>query len=503
MKKITLLLFILILSNTGFAQFSENFDSDTNLPSGWTVIDGGDEDNTWQVIDIAYEVGIDAHSGTNAATIFYDSDVEHDDYLITPAITVTAGVNDYFSFWGRSLDPDYPEVIDVKLSTTGVAASDFTVTLQANVAPESGDNYYKFSYDLSAYVGQTIHIAFYSSTLDQDIFEVDDVVSTAIPSCFEPDSFTAGSETTTTAELNWVSTGTSFEIEYGPAGFVQGTGTIVNATASPLLLTSLASGTTYDAYIRTNCGSGNYSTALNVQFDTVAVPPANDTCATAAPLTVAGTFEEGATVFSDTAASTDSNVGPSCQDLYDNDVWFTVVVPADGNLTIETAQEAGSDNDDTIVAAFTGTCGALTEVGCNDDNEDSDNDGYFSKLDLTGLTPGSTIYVGVWQFSFAIFGDPLLTGPFRISAYNESLSTGDFNKNKLTYYPNPVTDFLNLSYDQDITDVTVTNMLGQQVLTKSINDTNTQLDLSGLSQGTYLVRVNTTDATKIVKVVKQ
>ncbi|HLA55026.1 MAG TPA: choice-of-anchor J domain-containing protein [Flavobacterium sp.] len=500
MKKITLLLFTFILSNAGFAQFSENFDSGTTLPSGWTVIDGGDEDNTWGVIDISDEIGVDPHSGTNAATIFYDAEVAHDDYLITPAITVVAGVNDYFSFWGRSLDIDYPEVIDVKLSTTGVAATDFTVTLQANVAPESGEDYYKFAYDLSAYVGQTIHIAFYSSTVNQDIFEVDDVASTALPSCFEPSAFTVGSETATTAELTWVSTGTSFEIEYGPAGFVQGTGTIVNATASPLVLTSLTPGTAYDAYIRTNCGGGDYSAYLDVQFGTLA---ANDTCATAVPLTVASTFEGGATVFTDAGATTDLDVVPSCQDLfYDNDVWFTVVVPADGNLTLETDQQVGSDNEDTIVAAFTGTCGALTEIGCNDD-KDPDNDIYFSKLDLTGLTPGSTIYVAVWQYSLAIFGEPLLTGPFRLSAYNASLSTGNFNLNKLTYYPNPVTNFLNLSNDKDITDVTVTNMLGQQVMAKSINATNTQLDLSGLSQGTYMVRVNTTDATKVVKVVKQ
>src|SRR5574343_130628 len=110
-----LLLTLLIAPITTFAQFTENFDGGTTIPTGWTVINGGDT-NTWQIIDFSGSTTISAHSGTKAAGIAYGA-TAHADYLITPAITVTAGVSDFLSFWGRSRDPLYPEVISVRLST--------------------------------------------------------------------------------------------------------------------------------------------------------------------------------------------------------------------------------------------------------------------------------------------------------------------------------------------------------------------------------------------------
>ncbi|MGK4567050.1 choice-of-anchor J domain-containing protein [Flavobacterium sp. 3HN19-14] len=500
MKKITLLLLLLIFSNAGFAQFSENFDGSTDIPAGWTVIDGGDEENSWVITDFS-EYDLEAHSGFNAATIFY-SEVAHDDYLITPAITVTAGVSDYFTFWARSLDVQYPEQIDVKISTTGLNAADFTITLAANVAPESGDNYYKYAYDLSAYVGQTIYIAFYSTTENMDVFEVDDVVSTGIPSCFEPENFAITEIGSDSVGLEWNSAGTSFEIEYGPAGFAPGTGTVVTVASSPYTLTGLTPETDYDVYIRNNCGGGDYSTAVDLSFRTVAVPPTNDFCADAIPLTVGGDFESGAAEYTDTGATTDDAVTPECASFYTNDVWFSVVVPADGNLTIETQQADGSDNDDTIIQAFSGTCGSLTPIDCNDDNEDAP-DGYFSKLSLTGLEPNSTIYVAVWQYYFDLFGDPLLTGAFRIAAYADLLSVDNNQLSGLQVYPNPVKDVMNISYKQEIKSAEVFNMLGQQVYSKAVNATDAQLDLSALTTGTYTVKLTSGSDVKTVKIVKQ
>lgn len=169
-----LLLFFLFVSPfyVGFAQFTENFDAGATIPTGWTVINGGDA-NTWTIID--FSVGnTGAHSGANVVGIEYGSSA-HDDYLVTPAITVTAGVSDHLSFWGRSRDPQYPEVISVRLSTTGIAPADFTITLDSNVAPTSGTNFYQYQYDLSAYVGQTVYIGFYSDTTDMFYFDIDDV----------------------------------------------------------------------------------------------------------------------------------------------------------------------------------------------------------------------------------------------------------------------------------------------------------------------------------------
>ena len=56
-------------------------------------------------------------------------------------------------------------------------------------------------------------------------------------------------------------------------------------------------------------------------------------------------------------------------------------------------------------------------------------------------------------------------------------------------HPNPVNNILNIEYTSDLTNVSVYNMLGQQVLTKKVTASSTQVDMSGLNAGTYLVKV--------------
>lgn len=83
------------------------------------------------------------------------------------------------------------------------------------------------------------------------------------------------------------------------------------------------------------------------------------------------------------------------------------------------------------------------------------------------------------------------------------LGAESFTVNNFKYYPNPVTNVLNLSYNKTITGVQVYNLLGQQVLAKNINQNETQLNLANLAAGTYLVKVSSDDASTSFKVVKQ
>ena len=84
-----------------------------------------------------------------------------------------------------------------------------------------------------------------------------------------------------------------------------------------------------------------------------------------------------------------------------------------------------------------------------------------------------------------------------------ALSNAGFNANSFTFYPNPVKDVLTLSYDTEIQKVSVFNLLGQEVMTKSVNANLGQIDMSALSEGTYLVKVTADNATKTIKVIKQ
>lgn len=85
----------------------------------------------------------------------------------------------------------------------------------------------------------------------------------------------------------------------------------------------------------------------------------------------------------------------------------------------------------------------------------------------------------------------------------EVLSSSSFDDNSFTAYPNPVKDVLNLSSAQNISDVAVYNLLGQQVLLLNLNANKGQVNMSSLASGTYLVKVNTENGVNTIKVIKE
>jgi len=78
-----------------------------------------------------------------------------------------------------------------------------------------------------------------------------------------------------------------------------------------------------------------------------------------------------------------------------------------------------------------------------------------------------------------------------------------FDASSFSYYPNPVSNVLNLSYSSEITSVAVFNLVGQQVIAQHPKATTAKLDTSLLAEGTYLVRVTAGSAVKTIKIVKK
>lgn len=225
-------------------------------------------------------------------------------------------------------------------------------------------------------------------------------------------------------------------------------------------------------------------------------PPTNNECVDAIALTPGNEFSANAIDASVEGSTTSSTLPlPGCASYDGNDIWFSVVVPSDGIITIETGPSSGGETGfDSGLALYSGNCGSLTLINCDDDGAGVNN---FSKLSLSGRTPGETIYVRVWEYS----GDEI--EPFSISAWNVNLSTPSFDLASLKAYPNPVKDVLNLYYTENISQVSIFNLLGQQVLDKKLDASEVKLDMSNLPQGTYLVKVNVDNQVKTLKVVKQ
>lgn len=73
----------------------------------------------------------------------------------------------------------------------------------------------------------------------------------------------------------------------------------------------------------------------------------------------------------------------------------------------------------------------------------------------------------------------------------------------LRYYPNPVNDILTVTNSNNIETLTVINMLGKTIISKHINSTNTQLDLSSLNNGVYFVKIASEGKNKTLKIIKE
>lgn len=76
---------------------------------------------------------------------------------------------------------------------------------------------------------------------------------------------------------------------------------------------------------------------------------------------------------------------------------------------------------------------------------------------------------------------------------------------KLTIYPNPVKEQLNLKVDGSFVayDIVLTDLTGKVFLSKTINDSSTQLDFTTYPKGIYLLRTGANNQFTEWKIIKQ
>lgn len=262
-------------------------------------------------------------------------------------------------------------------------------------------------------------------------------------------------------------------------------GTCGNTFASKANFTSNGTSTYYIVVEGFNAASvGGY----NMSVSCVALNPpavANQTCATSLAVTVNGT-----NLISDNSYGDSASVQPSCDSFGAiQDVWFSFVAPVSGSVDCSLTNGTMSSLNFNV---YSGTCAALTPVV----NTCNSNLTVNFVESLTALVAGDTYFVQVWS-------NAAEQGTFTLNLADAPLKVDSFDTTNFLSYPNPVQDILNLSYTKNISSVSVHNLLGQQVVTKTINASQAKIDLSNLSNGTYLVKVNVDGLIKTLKVIKE
>lgn len=83
------------------------------------------------------------------------------------------------------------------------------------------------------------------------------------------------------------------------------------------------------------------------------------------------------------------------------------------------------------------------------------------------------------------------------------LNVDNFDLNKFKFYPNPVASNLNVSYSENIKNVSVFNSLGKQIYIAKANTKSLEIDMSAFSDGLYLLKVETETGSASFKIIKK
>ncbi|MEX2485113.1 MAG: hypothetical protein WED10_11155, partial [Brumimicrobium sp.] len=182
--------------------------------------------------------------------------------IITTDIDLTPLTVPYLTFYYHMYGGDITS-LEVEVSDDGGNTWTNEASIVGEQQTDDLDPWEERPINLSAYAGETIQIRFLTikgASFNCDV-AIDEINIDEAPTCPKPTDFMAGTITDTSVELEWVNGGseTMWNIEYGPVGFTQGTGTIVASVSNPDIVNGLNPDTEYDFYIQADCGGGDES----------------------------------------------------------------------------------------------------------------------------------------------------------------------------------------------------------------------------------------------------
>lgn len=493
---------------------NENFDATpgSNLPSCWSKILRGETLSLNAYITVGYND--DATSGEDSLhfyTGFPNSSATDEMIVVSPNLGNLSDGTHRLKFFAKG--SGNVQIGTLTGNTADAVFNYFTDITVSNTMTE-------YVFEFTSYDGQdtNIGIRYNMSNSNQNLY-IDDVVWEPIPACPDVTDIDANALNTTTLGVGWsANNATQWQIAYGLTSVTNPN----NATISEILtipsteISGLSSNTTYNLWVRAVCGEPDGNGAwIGPILGTTPCDAINE--------------------FNETFESADAPNLPSCWSSIadgetvdiDGGAGVSVITwqPFAGSKGIEIYNAGSAFGDNIIlVSPVLGNLAAGThrlkfhaaylistanlEVGTIDAN------GTFNLLEDVFLTSTYEEYI----IDFSSYTGPDNHIGIRLSSelpYNPvgmdniiweidpELSNGGFDNSKFTFYPNPVKDALNLSYNQNITSISIFNILGQNVYENTINSNSAKVDMSGFASGSYIVKIISEDQTKAIKVIKE
>jgi subtilisin-like proprotein convertase family protein len=343
---------------------------------------------------------------------------------------------------------------------------------------------------------------------------------TTTVSCQAPSNINALMVNATDALIGWAENGsaTSWDIEWGNAGFALGTGTADITSTNPYLTTPLMPETPYDFYVRSICGAGDTSVWVGpftfmtpcIATPVTAFPWTEDFDSETTPNMPCGWIVDNvnADAYTWETGTNQPNSGANAMQVRwnsaeaANDWAFTPELQMTGGITYQLSfafSVAGGTFPEKLKVMY----GAGQNVaGMTDLLFDSTmtNTSYETATILfTPPTTGS-YYVGFHNYSDA--------NMFRVYVDDVTIDIAtavedNMVANNISIYPNPTTGIFTIAGDVKNANVNVMSITGEVVYQNNISGNNTTIDLSNNAKGLYFVSISTEKGTETYKVVIQ
>ena len=249
--------------------YVQNFDTDTYGSGTDAYIYCWDRYTTDPAKPVQMYPTSAAHTTPNAIRFYDGANVTN--IAIMPKVDESISLNQLqLSFWVRSTSSTAPVIMELGVMTDKSDPTSFEV-LDTIPTPYLPNNEYTLvEYSLANYMGYGQYIAFRASKGNGgNNLRLDDVTLDYIPMCQHPVDLVVDVVTSDEVNFHWSEVGdaSSWYVEYGPAGFTPGEGTVENAYDTFYTIYGLNPNTQYDVYVWSDCG-GLESTAISTSFRT-------------------------------------------------------------------------------------------------------------------------------------------------------------------------------------------------------------------------------------------
>jgi len=452
----------------------------------FTALDNGEMNIQATAADFDLEIGVYTGSCGNFICITNEDSTLNGEEEITSFNTVTGTqywIN--FGYWGNHTDVQEHGLLEVTMFNTPLDNSDCDMPIPLTVGTDFNSNSI-IATNVGAYESG---ILLFPSCMPSNYSDVDLWYSVVVPNSGR---FTLETNEVIGSAINY----TAITAYSGTCNSLteiacSDSGSTYNSNFARLTVIGQAPGDTVLIRINPTLISSYGEFQLSAYYTP---PPYYTACDTPLPITVGTDFNSNSVIATNEGAWASSFAAPNCGNLgTGEDVFFTAQIPNSGNLTIETGSVSGSTVDNTVMALYT-ACNDATLIACDDNSGTT----LFSKIELTGRTPGEWITIRIFDYANNAFGE------FKIAAYDTSTAAVENDIIEgLSLYPNPVNDILNIASQEKITKLSVYNILGKLVKTAQPNTTDVNIDLNSLSTGIYMVRIEAEGKVSTQKIIKK